>query len=862
LTTAPRDAYDLKQGMARPDQLDAKLAKRFVWRFLRPGDTVGVGAILQALESDEPSGEGAPVDEAPAASQDGAHDTLPDVRLEDPVSAAIEAPAPPPDRASGPCAALAAAIAEAWALPLQQQDASLRATKRVLVRADRLGDAIAAMDAHPLESVRLVRLIVRHAPSMTRRQRDRARLVAATMSLQHPETADLVVEVARAADRDIASVLLPDEYGEPRELEWAFDGDSLAVRLADVIDTAAASAARCVALDLIVAIPSRAAAVPALRRALRTADLGVRARAAHALVHASPPAMAEDDIVDLLRDLASRAPPGEIDDDDREESERLLADAVLLALAQVQPAEAEEALLDIIDAEHDVLWLDAGWATEALAVAYPETAAAMVDHWLKCARSRDRSRALPALERLPDVLAEPRLRLAASDPALVVREAARSQWLQRFQRGCPVGSADILGAGLLAAPPSGRFAARLGVMQGRVREARRVMARALLGEAPDAEALVLLLELVGDDSESVEPAVSPVAGHEPWAETIVARFGEIGVRGLCALATRFPEPESFGWMRRLGDLVERGAIHRSQFEPVRELAARHVNSEDSGRVDDALRLLALVGAPPQVIDRVLALALDDDLGSSIARSLVVAWPDRAIDARLTSEMALALAGREWTRLRNASWAALERGAPAAPVIAQRVLEVAEHEPDAVDAAIECARRLRDAGVLGGRWVRAALARPESPIFVVAARAWRKDPELRRLLEGALASPARGGASAVQAAIALLNAEPPLPPRDRRLAAILTSAVPGQRAELLHAMCVHGAPFGVVGPHLEGLLVSHDPDVTGRLVGVAPWLRSPRARALLARMAPQVVDGDLRADIEAALEGADAYRSLR
>jgi hypothetical protein len=74
--------------------------------------------------------------------------------------------------------------------------------------------------------------------------------------------------------------------------------------------------------------------------------------------------------------------------------------------------------------------------------------------------------------------------------------------------------------------------------------------------------------------------------------------------------------------------------------------------------------------------------------------------------------------------------------------------------------------------------------------------------------------------------------------------------------------MHGAPFVVVGPHLEELLLSADPDVTGRLVGVATWLRSPRARALLGRIAPDVVDGELRADIEVALEGADAYRSLR
>ena len=126
-----------------------------------------------------------------------------------------------------------------------------------------------------------------------------------------------------------------------------------------------------------------------------------------------------------------------------------MADGVIAALAHVQPAEAEEALLDSIDAEHDAGWLDAGWATEALAAAFPETAAAMVDHWLKCARSYERVRALAALERLPAQLALPRLRLAASDPALAVRDGARRQWLRRFDTACPVGAESALGAELL-----------------------------------------------------------------------------------------------------------------------------------------------------------------------------------------------------------------------------------------------------------------------------------------------------------------------------------------------------------------------------------------------------------------------------
>ncbi len=410
-----------------------------------------------------------------------------------------------------------------------------------------------------------------------------------------------------------------------------------------------------------------------------------------------------------------------------------------------------------------------------------------------------------------------------------MREGARRQWLQRFERACPVGPEDVLGAELLQAPPSDRFAARLAVMHGRVSEARRAMARALLVEAPDAEALVLLLQIVADDSESGEPKLS--SRDEALAPTLVERFGAIGVQGVCALASRFCEPESFGWMRRLGDLVERGVIAPEHAAPVRALAASQVSSDESGRVDDALRVLALVGAPPELLGRVLALSLEDEIGASEARGLVISWPDRTIDARLASEMALALAGREWSRLRYAAWMALARGAPAARVIAQRVLEVAEHDPEALDAAVECARGLRDAGALDEAWGLSALARPESPIFAVAAKAWRREEGVRLALEAALASTARGGASAVQAAIALLHGEPGLSPRDRRLVAVLELAAPSQRAELVHAMCMHGAPLAVVAPHLEQLLVSADPNVSGALIGVAVWLRSAKARVL-------------------------------
>jgi hypothetical protein len=462
----------------------------------------------------------------------------------------------------------------------------------------------------------------------------------------------------------------------------------------------------------------------------------------------------------------------------------------------------------------------------------------------------DRVRALGALTRLPDALAEPRLKLAAADPARAVRDSARSQWMQRFARACPVAVADLPAATLLVGPVSEPFEARLAVIHGRVREARAAMARALVAGPAEPEALVLLLQLVGDDSESSEPLATGL--DEGWAAKIVTRFGQSGVDGLCALAARYPEPEHFGWMRRLGGLIERGVILRQHAGSVRELAARHVASEDSGCVGDALRVLELLGAPVEIFERILTVALDDDEGSLEASRLLLGWPDRTVDARLTSEMALALADRNWSKLACAARIALGRGAPAARVIAERVLDVAEGEPGAVDAAVECARHLREVKALDEAWALGALSRPGKAIFEVAARAWRSAGPVRDALEAALGSRERGGASAVQAAIALLQSERALSPRDRRLVAILGWCEPAERAKLVSAMLARGAPFATLSTHLNELLVSTDPAVTCELVGVSSWLSSPRARAFLRAIAPQVVDEDLRADIEDAV----------
>jgi hypothetical protein len=810
--------------MARRDEIDANLAKHFAWTFALPhkNKTVEVDDKLRAAA------------EAAAAEPAVVHAPPPPEREE-----TAEAIA---ERSRAACKPLAEAVAEAWTMTAEPE--RLAALKRCLSRAHRLGIEIMGMQSWPVEAVRLLRMLAQHGGRLNRAQRERAASVASLMPLDHPDTADLLVDIARAGDGALADALFADE-------EWVPEVGSepaLVARLADIVDEGPTHASRAVAIELITRFEGRGLAAPALRRALRLPSFAVRARALRALAESQPGALPPDDLVQVLRDLVAHAPPDPYGGDEREEDERIFADAVLAALEHIRPDDAGEALLDWIDVEHDALWLDAGWATEALAVGFPETGAVMADHWLRCARAHDRVKALPALERLPDELAKPRLRLAAADPSVAVREVARRQWLQRFGQTFPMSvEEDLVGGLLLHGPQSDRFASRLAVMHGRVADARRAMARVLVSEAPDREALVLLLQLVGDDAESSEPASPGRDGG--WAVTLVEQFGVAGIEGLCALAVRFPEPESFGWLRRLGDLVQKGVVAPKDVGPLRELAARHVLSEDSGQVDDALRLLTLVGAPAELLGRVMALALGDELGSWEARKLIVAWPERSCDARLSSEMALALAERDWARLENAAWMALGRHSVAARVIASRVLEVVEEDEGALGAAVTCARGLREQGALDDEWARRALTRPESPLFLVATRAWRGSLTIRASLEAALTSPARRGASAAEAAVALLACEPPLSPRDRRLASVLAASPAPERAELVAMMVVRGAAFAHVAAHLEPLFTSADEEVTRPMRGLLSWLKSPKLEGILRQMLPRVVDPDLRAEIE-------------
>src|SRR3984957_16954064 len=162
--------------MPRRDEIDAVLAKHFAWSFVPPEQTAEVEERLHQAEA------AAAADAPKTATATGAVAPGPGPKDE---RALEEFRA----RSSAACKPAALATAEAWA---EVDDAKrFLAVKRLLARAHRLGVEVVGMQEWPVESVRLLRLLLRYSPRMTRRQRERAAAVFSLMPLDDPETADL-----------------------------------------------------------------------------------------------------------------------------------------------------------------------------------------------------------------------------------------------------------------------------------------------------------------------------------------------------------------------------------------------------------------------------------------------------------------------------------------------------------------------------------------------------------------------------------------------------------------------------------------------------------------------------------------------
>ena len=208
------------------------------------------------------------------------------------------------------CALIADGVSRTWAIAEPAQQA--QATSRLILRASEIGLPLAAIQHHPRESVRLLRLVVRHLDRLSPEALEAASHAAIWLDYSHVEAGELVLEVARPGSRRIEGALLM-AMGLDRRKRLPQPAD-FGARLARLIDEGPSWDVRLIALDFAETV-DRDDVVPALRRALRAPHLGARWWALHALNRRFPSALQPEDVLFLLEDAVLHPPP----DDLREE---------------------------------------------------------------------------------------------------------------------------------------------------------------------------------------------------------------------------------------------------------------------------------------------------------------------------------------------------------------------------------------------------------------------------------------------------------------------------------------------------------------------------------------------------------------
>jgi len=841
----------------RTDEVDPARARRFAWRTLGPGESI------EALEqSPSCDGEGDEPDGGPYGEPEMAAD-LSQLREE------LEEGEPDPaleaerERAESEVAELAAGVDRAWALT--DGPRQLEATARLLREASAMGMRLVAIhNQHPLQSVRLGRLAVRHFDRLRPPQRQAAANAMLWLDFEHPETVELLVEIARAgarAQRLVCPLSLALEVDEG-PLSRRFPEAS--ARLARVLDEGPSWTARTIALEWLASAAGRDA-LPALRRALRQPHVGVRTLALQVLLGLPPSldphgTLRAEDVRFLLEDLIEH-PPTEAPATD-EDTLYAFANALLAAVGRLRPAGGEAPLLAIAGGEcagfdGSSVGFDPEWALCALAAGYPERAMPLVDEKLASPLSWERYHGADAAIELPPDEARPRLLRAAADGAPHVAELARDLWLDRLGEPCPAPELAGVPLALLDGPPGPDFPSRLGVLRGQSREAREAMMEALLRGAPDREALALLVFALADDTVAERPRRRRLPrDRRAFCRKLIARFGSAAVDGLCALAERYPGPcWGASWHSILAGLVNDKTIRKRDHGRLREAAARALaTAADGDHARGPLQLLAALGGPApggaEMVERLFAFAggREEDSPWHYACDLLVRADDPTVDERLLATLEAAWAAGDWTRFERLAIVGLDRAAPAVEALVGRALEEVE-APEAVDAVEQCARWLREHGRLREGWLLRALAEPERLRYTVAARLaeHQASARLRRRLEEHLASTARDGAAAAEAAVALVRVRPAaMAADDPRLRRILARAPLLARARLVDALVIGGAPLKLLRPHLDELLGSVEPAVAMVMEGAISKIWRMRHGDYLRRAQPRVAHPLVRA----------------
>ncbi|MDI3288851.1 HEAT repeat domain-containing protein [Polyangium sp. 15x6] len=818
------------------DVLDPALASRFAWRVAPPP---------------EPSPE--PTDAPPAPNLD---------------------PAASPDfaeHAASACEELAMDVRKAWGLASPPAQAA--ATKRLLRFARRIGFEILGMSQHPLEAVRLLRLLARHIDRTPISKTEMFQLAWLPLPDRHPEVIELIVEAARTGNKSLAFVL--DRTVAETELGGRYP--ELGARLAEIADTTRSWEVRALAIRWL-SLDEFPAAIPALRRALRTRHARLRYYALFILAQMAGWTQRDEDVLWLLED-AVRHPLDSNHGMSAYERIDAYEKTLLDVLRAASPPEGWKPLEIIVEGGGAHIFrerpgLDIDWALKALAAGYPERAIHRIDRALVDPIGLQKYAAIDALGLLPEELARPRLLQAAGLSEHVFVERAKAIWFKRF--GSELSASPLAGVpvSLLDGPPSERFFACLTVLRGASEEARFVMVDALLADAPEGsappaqlspsqrESLALLLFTLRTSGRLYKHPTLGNLAEADWAKLLLRRFGALAFDGLASLA----EPAALagvtrGWLDALTSAAREGMLDPGQRERLRSIACAALASPLWDNAPAPLLALSVVGAPEDCMERVWSILTTSedatDPRSEGARSNADAsrWASIVLrevpetpgfGARIAAAAGEAFQQRRFDLFDRLMYLGSERKAPEVLDVARAALSGHDGDPEAYGPVYRAAHVLVQANLLEDAWILSALAQPEAPLFAVAARLVRKasPAPMIEALTRALASTGRGGAAAAEAAQVLVW-QKVLAGDDARLSGILERAPDYERAALCAALIDEEVPLASYRHHVASCLLSPDPRATRELHDPL-WLRHPEGmEALFEELLPRVQVEDTR-----------------
>ncbi len=421
---------------------------------------------------------------------------------------------------------------------------------------------------------------------------------------------------------------------------------------------------------------------------------------------------------------------------------------------------------------------------------------------------------------------------------------------------------------LLEGPPTEQMQARLQMLRSAPLEARAAVVEVLIGEAPDPEALVLLLFAILDSSLwERRPRPGLPESREGYARKLVECFGGRAIEGLLALEARYPEGR-FGWLYSLSELLTKGLVPEANHAGLRAAAARRLLETGERAEFDVISILSRLGPPPEAADRLWEVARDAAQSSFFreitVRALAHLPPgDGRLDAAVEAEMEASLAVPDLPRFARAAVAGFGRKLPAAITLTERALDVhgpgRAEDPAVIIALTTCLEELTAMDRVSDERLLEALARPGTNLCASAARYSRQNKRRPAVVEalGAVLT-CDDPVCAAEAACSMLSHE--TIPADRPgLFAIATSAPLVLRAELVFMMRMRGAELSGLWPLMGPILVSPDPEVTEPIIHIIHEFSKAGLDDQLRAVLPGVVDQELRADIlDLVLRDEDTY----